>query len=116
MPPLRKPRGPAADADTVTATKAKNEFGRILDRALRGQRTFITRHGEPKAVVLSVEEFNHFSRKTNPGLDALSREFDAMFARMQTPKARVAMQAAFEASPEELGRAAVEAARKQDRK
>ena len=46
-------------------------------------------------------------------LDVLSSEFDALLARMQTAKARKAMRAAFSASPEQLGKAAVAAARKQ---
>lgn len=39
-------------------------------------------------------------------------QFDALLAQMQTPKARRAMNALFNASPEELGKAAVTAARK----
>lgn len=39
-------------------------------------------------------------------------ELDSLLARMQTPKFRKAMHAAFNASPDELGRAAVRAARK----
>ncbi len=42
-------------------------------------------------------------------LGALRIKHDEMFERMQTPEARIAMQRAFEASPEELGRAAVRA-------
>jgi len=39
-------------------------------------------------------------------------DFDALLAGMQTPKARAGMKAAFDATPRELGRAAVAAARK----
>lgn len=45
-------------------------------------------------------------------LDSLSAEFDELLARMQSPGACAAMKAAFGASPKELGRAAVLAARK----
>jgi hypothetical protein len=45
----------------------------------------------------------------------LNGEFDAMLARMQTPKARAGMKAAFAASPKELGKAAVAAARRKVR-
>jgi antitoxin Phd len=44
-------------------------------------------------------------------LDSLSAEFDALL-RMQTPAARAGMKAAFNASPRQLGKAAVIAARK----
>ena len=45
-----------------------------------------------------------------PELNTLSEEFDALLEQMQQPGARAAMQAAFDSSPEELGRAAVEEA------
>jgi hypothetical protein len=42
---------------------------------------------------------------------ALDREFDALLARMQTPKARRGMKRAFAASSEMLGQAAARAAK-----
>jgi len=42
----------------------------------------------------------------------LRDELDTLFERMQTPEGRAAMQAAYDASPEEMGKAAVAAARK----
>lgn len=45
---------------------------------------------------------------------AINDELDALFERMQTPEARAGMKAAFDASPEEMGKAAVAAARKRD--
>jgi hypothetical protein len=45
------------------------------------------------------------------GLDPLSSKFDALLARMQLPKARLAMKAAFHATPRQLGEAAVAVAR-----
>jgi hypothetical protein len=44
----------------------------------------------------------------------LADELDGLFERMQTPEGRIAMQAAYDASPEEMGKAAVAAARKRD--
>ncbi len=51
---------------------------------------------------------------TNPAirsktLETLSTSFDDLLERLQEPGAREALDAAFHASPEELGRAAVEA-------
>ena len=71
----------------------------------------ITKHDAPKAVLISVDEFNALSRATEAKLETLSGKFDALLARMQTPKARVGMKAAFNASPKQLGKAAVAAAR-----
>jgi hypothetical protein len=45
-------------------------------------------------------------------LDTLGAEFDDLLARMQGPKARKAMETAFNASPAKLGRAAAKAGRK----
>jgi antitoxin Phd len=101
-------------ASSVTATEAKNEFGRVLERVIKGERVYITRHESPKAVLLSVADFDALMATTQTKLDALTGEFDALLARMQAPGVRAAMQAAFGASPEQLGIAAVEAARKRD--
>jgi prevent-host-death family protein len=97
---------------SYTATEAKNEFGRVLERVIQGEMVVITRHDAPKAVLMSMDEFNTLSHATQFQLDSLSSEFDALLARMQTPKAGLAMKAAFHASPRQLGKAAVAAARK----
>jgi hypothetical protein len=59
-----------------------------------------------------MAEYEKFSRAPETRLNALSGEFDALLARMQTPEARVGMQAAFDATPEQLAKAAVTFARK----
>jgi antitoxin Phd len=64
--------------------------------------------------VIPMAEYEKFSRATKSRLTAFSEEFDAMLARMQTPKARAGMKAAFDASPEKLAKAAVEFAHKRD--
>ena len=97
---------------TVTATEAKNDFGRILETALQGRTVIITRHNSPKAVLISVERFQDLEQSGRNQLDTLSAEFDLMLAQMQTAKARTAMKRAFHASPKQLGKAAVTAARK----
>ena len=75
----------------------------------------ITKHDTPKAVLISVDNFNDLSHADDARIDTLTAEFDALLSRMQTPSARAAMKAAFNASPKELGRAAVVAARKRGR-
>jgi prevent-host-death family protein len=112
LPVFRNQRGERVDAATFTSTVAKNEFGRILEIALRGRVVVITKHDTPKAVLVSLDEFNAMTSAPERTLEALTGEFDAMLARMQTPKARAGMKAAFDASPKELGKAAVAAARK----
>jgi len=99
-------------ASTVTATDAKNEFGRILEKAIQGGIVVVTKHDEPKAVLISMREFNALTSANRIKLDTLSGEFDALLARMQTPAARAGMKAAFDASPKQMGKAAVTVARK----
>ena len=112
VPAFRNRRGEPVEASSVTATDAKKQFGRVLEIVLQGGAVVITKHDAPKAILLSVDEFNALTRTTETKLDSLSADFDAMLARMQTPRARSGMQAAFGASPKALGRAAVTAARK----
>ena len=109
---FRNRRGEQVEASSVTATDAKKQFGRVLEMVLRGGAVVITKHDAPKAIVLSMEEFSALTDARTPRLDDLSADFDAMLARMQQPRARAGMKAAFGASPKELGKAAVAAARK----
>ena len=104
----------AAKSSSVTATEAKNQFGQLLERAIKGERVYITRHEAPKAVLISVDDFQALSAQATTKLDSLRGEFDALLERMQAPGARAAMKAAFGASTDELGIAAVEAAKKRD--
>lgn len=106
------------EESSVTATEAKNEFGRLLETVIRGGRVFITRHDAPKAVLISAEDFEALSAAAKANvknkLNTLRNEFDALLAEMQTPRARAGIKAAFSAAPEELGRVAAEAMRKRD--
>ena len=102
----------AGPARSITATVAKNEFGRELEKVLHGGITVITKHDAPKAVLMSFEDFRQLSNAGRGKLVSLAGEFDALLERMQTPEARSRMKAAFGASPRQLGQAAVAAARK----
>jgi len=92
---------------TVTATEAKTRFGPLLEAAIRGGPVIITKHNTPKAVLLSMAEFEALGGASPPDLDALSGEFDRLLARLQTPGHRKALKSAFDATPRELGRLAV---------
>lgn len=105
-------RGDPVEPTSFSASAAKSEFGRVLDMVIQGDIVVITKHDAPKAVLVSVDEFNALARTKERTLDTLTGEFDDLLARMQTPKARAGMKAAFDASPKQLGRAAVETVRK----
>lgn len=102
-----------ADLPKVSATELKNAIAEVFDQVAAKGAVAITRHQKPRAVLLSVEQFEEILRARNEPLDQLGAEFDALLARMQTPEARKGMESAFEATPDRLGQAAVSRARRQ---
>lgn len=104
---VRSRRGKLADAPQISASAAKNRFGRLLDRVAKEGRLAITKHDEPRAVLISIEEYRVLVGAEEVTLNTLSEEFDALFELMQKPGAAAAMQRAFALTPARLGRAAV---------
>ena len=100
---------------TMRASDAKNQFGQALDSALSGRAVLITKHDQPKAILMSIEEFDAMTMRQRK-LDALSAEFDAMYARMQTPESKAGVDRFLAAKPEDFGAAAVEAAKAKRKK
>ncbi len=109
---FRNRHGEDLDVPSFNATEVKNSFGRMLDTTLRKGALVITKHDEPAAVLLSWDEFEALEAARSEPLATLAGRFDDLLARMQTPSARRAMKRAFDATPEEMGRAAVAAARR----
>jgi antitoxin Phd len=112
----RNREGELVDVPTVAATRFKNEFGSIFEQAAVGGAVAITKHNTPRAVLLSYAEFEALTRSAAPALDELTAQFDDLLERMQTPKSKAAMASAFDATPDQLGRAAVKAARPKRRR
>src|SRR5207253_1268865 len=85
----------AADKDRalVTATEAKNKFGRLLERAMQGGVVVITKHDAPKAVLISMDEYTALASAPESRINTLSAEFDSLLMRMQRPGARNGMKA-----------------------
>jgi prevent-host-death family protein len=107
---FRNRLGELVDVPSVAATRLKNEFGAVLEQAARGA-VAITRHDAPKAVLVSYEEFQALVNARAQSLGELDAEFDALLERMQTPKAKKGVAAAFAATGADLGRAAAAAVR-----
>lgn len=93
---------------TVTATEAKTRFGPLLEGAIQGRTVVITRHNTAKAVLLPMAEYEALSARRTPEIPGLAAEFDAWLDSLQTPEHRAARRKAFNLSPKEMGRAAVE--------
>lgn len=102
----------AATKASYTATEAKNEFGRLLEQAIQGTTVVITKHDSPRAVLISIDHFQTLQEAPQAKLNTLTEQFDTLLERMQSPKARLGMAAAFRADAKQLGKAAVAAARK----
>jgi antitoxin Phd len=107
---FRNKQGDLVDVPSIPATRLKNEFGTVFDRAMRDGAIAITRHDTPRAVLVSYEEFESLAKARSTTLEDHRAQFDAILDRMQTPAARKAMEAAFDATPAELGRAAAKVA------
>ena len=98
--------------ETISATAAKNAFGRVLDTALARGVVAITKREKVRAVVLSVEAYDALVNSSTRVLAGLEAEFETLVADMRTPRARAAGDALFAAKPAALGRAAMKAARR----
>ncbi|MFM9970164.1 MAG: type II toxin-antitoxin system prevent-host-death family antitoxin [Burkholderiales bacterium] len=109
---FRNKRGELVDIVSIPATTMKNQFASCLDQAIRGNPVAITKHDNTKAILISIEEFEALTGERSRSLDTLGAQFDGLLARMQTPSAKKGVAAAFNASPQALGRAALKAVRK----
>ena len=110
----QSPRGRSTafeEGASVSATEAQNNFGRVLARVSSDGVVYITKHRRPHAVVLSVDRFEALTREERPDLDALTREFDRMMERMQSPEAAEGYNALFSTSSIRRGEAAVRGTR-----
>ena len=108
----RNARGELVTLDTIPAEELKNTPGAVLEQAAKGRAVVVTRRSAPRAVILSVEDFQALARDRSPELAELEDRFDALVASMQTKESRAGVAALFLATPGELGRAAERAARK----
>lgn len=97
---------------TIASSDAKNGFAALLERVqYRAETVVITRSAKPAAVVISVDEYARLIDAVPNPLKALEAHFDDMIARMQTPAAKVGVDALFAASSEDLSAAAVRGAK-----
>ena len=100
-----------AEMPTISATELKNATADDFEQVAARRAVAITRHEKPRAVLLSVEQYEALTGQQNPDwLEKLHEEYRGMLDRMQGPEQRAAAERAFNATPEELGEAAVWAA------
>ncbi|SCK31461.1 Antitoxin Phd_YefM, type II toxin-antitoxin system [Variovorax sp. HW608] len=94
----------------VSATKLVAGMQKVTSAVMTHGAVVVTRHDEPAMVLMSIDRYLALEQAAEPDLDALTQQFDDMFARMQGNEAAEAMESAFAMTPAELGKAAVRAA------
>ncbi|MBI2921581.1 MAG: type II toxin-antitoxin system Phd/YefM family antitoxin [Planctomycetes bacterium] len=109
---LPTPTGEAASMPSFPSSMLKNSTADVLDEVLASGAVVITRHDKEKAVILSVETYRRLVASDRDDLDALREKFDGLLEKMQARTARGGARRAYGASPAEMGRAAVRAARR----
>jgi antitoxin Phd len=96
----------------VTATELKNSTADVIDQVAARRAVAITRHDKPRAVLVSIEEYEALTGREPDYFAGLMEKYRGMLDRMQGPEQRAAADKLFQATPEELGAAAVWAAQK----
>ena len=99
----------------ITATELKNATADVFEQVAAKQAIAITRHEKPRAILLSVEQYEALTGHRPEWLEKLHEEYRGMLERMQGPEQRAAAERAFNATPEQLGKAAVWAAQEKAR-
>ena len=105
--PIHCPR--VQDMPTVAATTLKNSTADVLDQVIGGQALAITRHDKPRAVLISMLQYDALLANHDGILSDLRQSYGKMLDDMQAPEQKAAARRAFEATPEELGAAALRA-------
>jgi antitoxin Phd len=98
--------------ESFTITEFKERAREVIDLVEDHRAIAILRHKMPDAVLISAGDYVEFMKLRRERLNFLSQRYDDMVARMQSPEATAGVDALFNASSEELGSAAVAAAKR----
>jgi antitoxin Phd len=98
--------------ESFTITEFKERAREVIDLVGDHKAVAILRHKMPDAVLISASDYVEFVKLRRERLNFLTQRYDDMVARMQTPEAVAGVDALFNASAEELGSAAVAAAKR----
>lgn len=105
-----EPTSDAALLPQLSSTELKSNTGEVLRRAGKGA-IAITRHNRAEFVILPAETYDALVSQSSGTLAQMAEEFDALVTRMNTPAAAAGFAALFTASPKDLGKSAVAAAK-----
>ena len=105
-----------AEMPTISATELKNATADVFEQVAARRAVAITRHDKPRAVLLSIDQYEALTAQHNPPwLEKLHEEYSGLLDRMQGPEQRAAAEKLFKATPEELGEAALWSAQQSKR-
>jgi PHD/YefM family antitoxin component YafN of YafNO toxin-antitoxin module len=103
----------AVEAITAfTVTELKERAREVIDLVTEGKAIAILRHKVADAVLISAADYVDFVKLKRERLNFLTARYDELVARMQTPGSAAGVDALFNATPEDMGRAAVAAAQR----
>jgi len=91
----------------VTATALKNYTADVLEQVSKHGAVAITRHDKPRAVLIPIELYEQLTGGGDDWLAELKMEYMGLLEEMQDPVQKAGAERAFNATPEELSRAAV---------
>ena len=97
----------------MTWSEATHGLGPMLDTVAREGSVFITNEDTAQAVVMSIDRYEALVGTEASAPMSGTSDFADLLIGTQTPEAEARLREAFGASPEELGRAAVAAARRE---
>lgn len=104
---------PSGELPSSPASTLKNAFKGVFNEALQNGAVSITRNRKREAILLSVELYDQMIAElaSRDPLEVLRKDYDARFSSMQTDKAKAGYEGAFNASSEDLGKAAIKQAK-----
>lgn len=111
--PVAAPR--ISEMPVITATELKNTTADVFDQVASRHAVAITRHDKPRAVLLSIEQYETLTGQHPDWLEELRAKCQDLLERMQSPEQRAGAERAFNATPEELGEAALRGAQRRAR-
>jgi prevent-host-death family protein len=100
-----------ASITSVTITDFKERARELVNSVAESGPVAILRHKSADAVLISASAFAEYVNLKRERLDFLARRYDELVASMQSPEAAAGVDALFSATPDDLGSAAVAAAK-----
>lgn len=104
--PLRLGPGVVGEVELVSATDLKKRLASVLDGVAHHQPVVISRHDQPTAVLISLEDYTQLVEQIPDPIEALRQQFASLLQRASAPGAEAASDQVYAGTPDELAAAA----------